>query len=252
MLSGDILQLEDGNPIPRRHHVDSVVALVRPRSDGGFLVVGERRIGLSNGAELDSPIEWQAAMWDDPSVRMNEGGCAPDGSLYVGSMAYSQSFARATLYRVTPDLAASVEIAGVTVSNGIAWDPSGTLAYYADTPTNEIHVFDWSPAAGLSGGRRFVSVPSPDGLCVDADGGVWVASFGYGRVHRFDEAGNHDAEIELPVAQVTSVAFAGARLDQLVITTSRYGLGDTAETEAGALFATIPGVEGLATPPFAG
>lgn len=50
--------------------------------------------------------------------------------------------------------------------------------------------------------------------------------------------------VELPCTQVTAVTSTGAELTDLIITTARDGLGDQAETAAGALFTVRLGVSG--------
>jgi D-xylonolactonase len=84
----------------------------------------------------------------------------------------------------------------------------------------------------------------PDGLAVDAEGGVWVAFWGGGCVRRLSPSGQVLATITLPVRQVASVTFGGAALDQLYITTARYGLSQMSGPD-GALFQLTSPVAGL-------
>ena len=59
----------------------------------------------------------------------------------------------------------------------------------------------------------------------------------------------------MPVQRPTSVAFGGASLDRLFITSARIGLNEDAlgvQPYAGGLFMTVPGVTGIAEQPFAG
>jgi sugar lactone lactonase YvrE len=58
--------------------------------------------------------------------------------------------------------------------------------------------------------------------------------------------------VEVDTSQVTALTFAGPDLDQLVITTSKQGMGDHPEPMAGALFVTVPGVTGLPVREYAG
>jgi sugar lactone lactonase YvrE len=139
-------------------------------------------------------------------------------------------------------------LAGVTVSNGLDWSPDGSLAYYDDTATHRVDVFDYDRDAGLTGRRPFVQMPddgNPDGLTVDAEGGVWVALYGSGVVHRYTPAGVLDDVVEVPTAQVTACTFGGPRLDQLFVTTSREGLAPGDDPLAGSLFRTDVGIAGL-------
>ncbi len=119
---------------------------------------------------------------------MNEGGCDPDGRFWCGSMAYDQTPGAGSIFRLDPDGTVRAVIDGVTISNGLEWSPDGSRAYYNDTPTHEISVFDYDPVDGLTGRRpssTWVPTCQPDGLTVDAEGGVWAAMYDGGAVHRY-------------------------------------------------------------------
>jgi sugar lactone lactonase YvrE len=75
MLAGDVLTLRDDGTVDRRH-VDTVAAVVRPRSGGGAVIGVERGFALE---EPDGGLTRLPALWSDDSLRMNEGGCDPDG-----------------------------------------------------------------------------------------------------------------------------------------------------------------------------
>jgi len=143
---------------------------------------------------------------------------------------------------------------GGTVSNGLDWSPDGFRAYYNDTPTHRIAVFDYDRRSGLTDRRTFVQLSddgNPDGLTVDAEGGVWVAMYGGGAVHRYAPDGTLSEVVEVPTPQVTACALGGPGLDELFITTSREGLsGD--HPLAGALFRAEVGVAGRPVLEFAG
>jgi sugar lactone lactonase YvrE len=95
-------------------------------------------------------------------------------------------------------------------------------------------------------------VGRPDGLTVDAEGGVWVAMNHGGAVHRYTPAGALDAVVEVAARQVTACTFGGPGLEQLFITTSREGLEPGDDPLAGSLFRAEPGVGGIPVREFAG
>lgn len=249
MLAGDLLSLASDGSVGRRH-VAEVVACVRPRRAGGAV------LGITRGFALEAPdgsVTPMEDLWADEGLRMNEGGCDPDGRFYCGSMAYDKRPGAGALHRLEPDGSVSVVLEGLTVSNGLDWSPDGSLAYYNDTDTSRTDVFDYDRDGGLTNRRPFAEIPGrPDGLTVDAEGGVWIALSNGGQVRRYSAEGVLDAVIELPVTKVTACAFGGANLDQLFITTSREGLPDSEEPRAGSLFQAVPGVIGLPVRAFAG
>lgn len=254
MLAGDVLSLGADGRV-RRTHVADVVACVRPRTRGGAVLAVERGIALE---DPDGAVRPVLELWQDPGVRMNEGGTGPDGCFWAGSMAYDQAEGAARLYRVRPDLTWETVLEGVTVSNGIAWSPDGSRAYYADTPTGRIDVLDPAAPAAPGGRRPFVTPrlpggdPLPDGITVDAEGAVWVALHGAGQVHRYRADGQLDTVVHVGARQTTACALGGDDLRTLYVTTSREGLAPGEDPAAGSLFAVRVGVPGLPVLPFPG
>ncbi len=170
-------------------------------------------------------------------------------------MAYDQAPGAAALHRLDADGAVHRVLEGITVSNGLEWSPDGSLAYYDDTATHRTDVFDYDREAGLTGRRpfvRFADDQRPDGLTVDAEGGVWIAFYGGGAVHRYGPEGRLEAVVEVPTAKTTACAFGGPGLDELFITTSREGLDPDDDPAAGSLFRVDAGVRGLPVREFAG
>ena len=250
MLDGDVMSLGDDGSIERRH-VDQIAALVRPRRGGGAVIAIERGFALE---EPDGTLNRLGDLWTGDDIRMNEGGCDPDGRLYCGTMAYDKRPGAASVYRLDPDGTVSVVLEGVTISNGLDWSPDGSVAYYIDTPTHQVSVFESDK--GLTERRTFVEIPAdqggPDGLVVDEQGGVWVALFGGSAVHRYTAEGALDGVVEVGARQVTACAFGGADLDRLYITTSRENLDPGDDPLAGSLFTLVPGVTGLPVRAYAG
>lgn len=249
MLAGDIVVLDRAGALVERLHVGDVAAAFRPRAGGGMVIAVERGFALM---DADGALETLPELWDDPNVRMNDGGTDPWGRFYCGSMAYDMTPGAGRLYRLNPDRTVDVVEPSVTCSNGLGWSPDGQTAYYIDSPTQRIDALD----TGLTGRRPFVTVPReqglPDGLAVDSEGGVWVAFYGGSAVRRYSPDGRVDAVLELPVTQVTACTFGGAALDELYITTSRENLPDGEQPAAGSIFRARPGVTGLPVVPFAG
>jgi len=241
MFAGDVCTLRPDGGVDRLH-VGTVAAFLRPRRSGGYVVGLERGLGLADDADappaevLDLPV--------GEGARMNEGGCDVDGALWAGSMRWDQAPGGGRLFRVDRGEVEVVDT--VTISNGIAF--TAERGYYADTKARRIDVVD--PVARTR--RPWCEVDGfPDGLTVDAEGRVWVALFGGGRVLCLSPDGEVLDEVRLPVALVTACAFGGDDLRDLYVTTSREDLADP-EPEAGALFRVRTDVPGTPVLPYAG
>jgi sugar lactone lactonase YvrE len=219
-------------------HVGAVV----PRTAGGYMAA------LQDGFWVvgDGPARRITAVPEArPGLRFNDGKCDPAGRFWAGTMA--------SLYRLEANGLANRALDGATISNGLAWSGDGRTMYYIDSPTQRVDAFTFDMATGDLGDRRTViRVPkelgTPDGMTVDADGGLWVALWGGGAVHRYVD-GRLDREIRLPASKITSCAFGDEDLGTLFITSAREGLSDAelrAQPLAGALFRVRPGVRGVA------
>ena len=133
----------------------------------------------------------------------------------------------AGLHRVDGDGTARRVLSDVMISNGIGWSPDQATMYYIDTLTFRVDRFDYDPDTGEIDGRRpFVtfdgSAGVPDGMCVDAEGCLWVAMFGGFGVQRFSPDGERLETVVTPGApQTTCCCFGGPDLDTLYITTAR-------------------------------
>jgi sugar lactone lactonase YvrE len=251
MLAGDVLTLDGETGEVSRLHVGSVAAAIRPRMAGGLVIAVERGFTMLDGAS--GVIAPGPELWSDPTVRMNDGACDPGGRFFCGSMAYDAAPSRGALYRLEPDRTVTQVLGAVTISNGLAWTQDGTTAYYVDSPTQRIDAFNYDVASGsLIDRRPVVRIDerdgTPDGLTLDADGFIWVALWGGSAVRRYSPGGRLDGVVELPISQVTSCAFGGPSLDELYISTSRHGINDEDQPQAGAIFRHRPLIAG--TPPF--
>ncbi|MEV8134645.1 SMP-30/gluconolactonase/LRE family protein [Microbacterium aurantiacum] len=256
MLAGDLITIADAERAASvvRAPVSGVLALIRRRRQGGFVVAVERGFALIDD---DLRVEHEIPVFDDPGVRMNEGACDATGRLFCGSMAYDAREGGGRLYRLDPDLSVHVALEGVSIPNGLVWTDAGRTALHADTLAGEVRAYDYDPGTGRFGASRvFVRIDeesgAPDGMALDAEGGLWVALWGGGAVHRYDVRGRLDRVVPVPVTNPTSCAFGGDGGDTLFVTTSRQGIDDGEEPFAGRVLTIRAGVRGAPVHAFAG
>jgi len=144
---------------------------------------------------------------------------------------------------------------GFALSNGMAWSPDGCTLYFSESFDRLVHRFDFDPATGgiAHAGilTSFHGAPKPDGLTVDAEGGIWCAVFGGGCINRYLPDGTLDRSLKVPVTNPTSCMFGGPDMKTLFVTTASYGLDDAAKAAqplAGSVFAFSMDVAGLPEP----
>ena len=253
MLAGAVVEV-DAEGGARRHELGGVAAAIRARQDGGYVLAKEDRLALL-GPDLTEQQQLPS-IFTDPNIRMNDGGCDPQGRFYIGTMAYDETPGAGTLYRVDRDGSVGVTLREVTISNGLQWNRAGDTVCYADTPTGRMDSFDFDAASGAFSNRRtFTEISgggNPDGMAIDEEDGIWVALWGGSAVHRYDSTGRLDLVVELPVSNVTACAFGGPDLRTLFISTSRQGLDEQDQPEAGAVFRYNASVRGAPQHAFAG
>jgi sugar lactone lactonase YvrE len=137
------------------------------------------------------------------------------------------------------------------VSNGLDWSPDATRLYYVDSVTQRIDAIAYDADRGRLGAREpFAAIAPedglPDGLTIDAEGGIWLALFGGGAIRRYQPDGALDVHVSLPVSHPTSLAFGGEDLADLYVTSARRN------GHGGSLLRLRPGVRGRPATPFGG
>ncbi len=230
-----------------------------PRRDGTILAAFAKGFAVFDPAT--GRREDIAAFEPDlPQTRLNDGRTDRQGRFIAGGMDEVDFEPISSVWRVDPDLTVTRLFGDIRCANSTCFSPDGRTMYFADTPERAIVAFDYDTQTGGIGARRTVaSIPEgrgvPDGSCVDAEGFVWNAVWEGSRVDRYAPDGRLDMTIEVPTAKPTCVAFGGADLDTLYITTSRLGLSEedlASQPGAGSLFSVKPGVKGVADAPFSG
>ena len=104
-----------------------------------------------------------------------------DGGAYVGNFGYNShdgdDFKLANLIRVEPDGTASVAAAGLAFPTGSVITPAGGTLIVGETRGHILSAWDRAADGGLSNRRVWADLDGgyPDGICLDAEGAVWVS-----------------------------------------------------------------------------
>jgi len=226
-------------------------SFILPARGGGFVV------GLKGGLHRFDPETGTFALLRDPEPdapdnRMNDAHVGPDGVLWFGSMHDPETEDSGALYSYSAGDRLLRWDGGMRVTNGPAFSPDRRTFYHTDTAQRTVYAYDADDQGGLSRKRVFVQFADsdghPDGTAVDAQGGVWIGSFGGGALLRFSADGALQDRIAFPCPNVTKAAFGGPDLKTLYVTTARVGMDTAALARhplAGGLFSLRAEVAGL-------
>lgn len=212
----------------KRHFSDRVTVVLEGKNGKLILGIGKKLARFDPETE---DLEWLCGVEDDLLLhRFNDGKVDPTGRIWIGTLSTKFTDGAGSLYRIGSDLKPVVQLADLTISNGLAWTEDHKTFYFIDTPTREIREFDFDLESGEIRFRRVaVEVPKelgfPDGMCIDQQGMLWVGHYGGFGVFRWNpKTGELVEKIELPVPHVTSCCFGGEKLDHLLITTAQENL----------------------------
>jgi L-arabinonolactonase len=229
----------------------------------GYLVAWEdgfQLYDLEGGKALSPPSDGEDVNPGGLPDRLNDGRVDPTGKHFVcGGCARPGAAMKVYKCEYVPDtnsLRHSPIVYEIRTTNSICWSLDGNTFYLADSPTKEIHQYDYDQETGVPANKRFLhkkTLGYPDGSVVDAQGYIWNATWrqgeGTGMVDRIDPStGDVVFTVHLPdgTSEASCCCFGGGDLDILFITTAWEHLDPTTEPQAGGLYAVKlpPGMSG--------
>ena len=148
--------------------------------DGRLLVVSmnDRRVlrldsdGLHEHADLSNLASWHC----------NDMVVDSKGRAYVGNFGWdiftSQTPVATNLVLVTPEGDTSIAAEDLVFPNGTVITPDGRTMVIGETFAARLTAFDIGDDGGLTNRREWARLEgaAPDGICLDAEGAIWVAS----------------------------------------------------------------------------
>jgi sugar lactone lactonase YvrE len=201
-------------------------------------------------------------------TRLNDGRCDNAGRRFIcGGYFGGVDNAEMTVFRVEYNgdgnkLMHSPIHGNVRVTNSICFSPDNKTMYFADSPTQIVHAFDYDNESGDISNKRLLHkapVGVPDGSCVDSEGylwnAVWRSGAGSSMVNRIHPAsGEIVYSVVMPdgTSQVTCCCFGGNDFDELYISTAAEDTDSTKEPNAGGIYVAKVGVKGRKEARFVG
>lgn len=228
------------------------------RAKGGLLLLAGKALwALDAGSTM--PRRLAGVEEDMADNLVNDGKCDPAGRFWFGTMHAGVSETTGALYHYDGTEVIKTD-QGFACSNGMGWSPDGKTLYFVDMIPGRVLAYDYDVTSGMASNRRTLfSIPGnegmPDGLCVDSEGGIWVAHWDGWCISRWSPEGRHLSRLEVPVQRPTCPIFAGPELSTLYLTSSAADL--PAESlargpQSGGLFALDVDASGIPVAAFAG
>ena len=181
--------------------------------DDGLYVrnVASGRMELFTSVEADNPV-----------TRSNDARVHPSGTFWLGTMGRNAEAGAGTIYALQRGQLKKL-YSDITIPNAICFSPDGDVGYFADTRKLVLNRVPLDPATGLPLGDPTPIVEGEhgmDGAVVDADGLIWNARFGLGRIDVRDGTGRRLRSLHVPAKQSTCPAFVGRDLSRVLVTTA--------------------------------
>jgi sugar lactone lactonase YvrE len=219
VLGGGVYRRTPGGEIttvvPKRRGVGGIVL----HADGGVVVSGRDIVHVREGENRRLFAVESVLGWNDI--------CADSaGRVYAGSLRFPVFDSEAEpvpgeLWRIDAIDQGVALYEGVVHANGVALSPGERTVYHSDTRNNVILVHELADDGTARGRRAFHFPPgAPDGMAVDAQGFVWVASARGGCVARLTPDGEIDRVLDIPARTVTSLCFAPDGEPELYVVTA--------------------------------
>jgi len=237
-------------------------ALVR-NAKGGLIVAMRSGFAQLDTSSDDVKLTMIApASYDQSTTRYNDGRADAHGRFWCGTIYEPRDQQAAEMFVLEKGQVRKAWSGGMTVSNGLGFSPDGKTMYHSDTTSHRVFRHDYDMATGTPSNpqllRQFSTDKTnnyggrPDGAAVDSEGNYWCAMIEAARIVKLSPGGELLDEIPLPANAPTMVAFGGADLRTLYITT----IGNRPEAERerfplnGRVLVTRVDVPGRAEPAY--
>nr|WP_255607233.1 SMP-30/gluconolactonase/LRE family protein [Ancylobacter sp. Lp-2] len=233
-----------------------------PVMASALAVVDERRqlISTEHGlmlrdiasGRLDKVADIEA---DDPATRSNDARVHPSGTFWVSTMGKRAEQGAGAIYAFRAGALLRL-FSGISIPNAICFSPDGTVGYFADTRENTLFRVELDPLTGLPEGEpqtlhRHPEAGGLDGAVTDAEGLIWCAIWGGGRVNAYSPAGELVRSLDVPARQPSCPVFVGRDFDRLLVTSAFEGMDEAAragDPGHGRTFLFDVGARGRAEP----
>ncbi|XP_041377245.1 regucalcin-like [Gigantopelta aegis] len=252
---GDVHKWNSLTKEDSKMHFDyPTVSIIVPCAEGGYVIGTTHSLSHLETWGSEKLTVW-AEMEQGMPTQINDGKCDARGRLWSGTMGKELSPGivapeLGALYSLDTKRILKKHVDKINISNGMDWTSDNKTMFFIDSTVRKVYAFDYDLESGsLSNQRTAVDFGEgtepqlglPDGMTMDTENKIWIACYNAGKVVCFDsETGKLLREVKIPASRTTSVAWGGANLDDLYVTSCRHGFSEeqlqTTEALSGSVF----------------
>ena len=213
MYAQEVLRVTPAGAVEVVAHVAGDPSGLGWRPDGTMLIVSMRDRQLL-ARDPAGPVTVAADCSGLAPHEINDLVVDARGSAFISQFGFDfhggAPFRKAPLLRVDPDGAVAVASDGLRMANGLVVTRDGATLVVAESTGKDLVAFDLAPDGALSNQRVWAPLPEyPDGICIDAEDGVWIASPVGDRFVRVVEGGDVTDAVEVPGRHAIACAIGG-------------------------------------------
>jgi len=178
-----------------------------------------------------------------------------EGRAYVGNFGFdyreNEELRNTNVARVDPDGGVSIAADDFFFPNGIAITPDGKTMVVAESWSRKLTAFDKAPDGTLSNRRAWAEGGEdwvPDGICMDAEGAIWIADPVKKQALRIKDGGEIAERVSTGDRGAYAVALGGPDRRTLMICSNIYRNKDHAGNPTGRIETTRVTVPGAGWP----
>lgn len=222
------------------------------RPDGTMLIVSmlDRRLMRFAGGKLTV----EAELGSLATGHCNDMVVDAKGRAYVGNFGFDrhagEALRPAFLIRVDPDGSVHKAADELMFPNGTVITPDGKTMIVAETFAKHLTAFDVSADGTLSNRRVWAETPTcnPDGICLDAEGAIWVTGAFTHRMVRVLEGGKVTHDLDLGERSAYACMLGGKDRQTLFVVTNTQSGPATVKTMEGRIETMRVDVPGAGLP----
>ena len=229
--------LAAGGERPREWELGEMASAAALTTERNRMLIATETALVAFDLETGARQEIHPLEADRPETRSNDGRADPWGGFWIGTMGKRHEKGGGAIYRWRDGEMRTLHTR-VGIPNAICFDHARALAFWTDTPRQVVHRQPVHPETGWPEGEAVPHIDLrgtdlyPDGAVVDAEGGIWIAQWGSGRVAHHDPEGRFLDAVAIPGHHSSCPAFGGPDLTTLHCTTARQGLSEEQDRDA--------------------